>query len=151
MSCKDKTDKSTDLSKYMEISKSLNSTETEITAAATPDEIQRANTILKAKLVDLNKQLLTITKNLMGTNGNVKDTSTVSLDEDEKKLDKIIKDLKELDNSYQLESSRDYTRKTQVANIYHDKHVLKYWYYAFGFLNFLLIMILVIFIVKMNQ
>ncbi len=137
-----------DLSKYADISKQLNNTETEINAATTPDEIQKANTILKTKLVDLNKQLLAISKNIVPGDTT---TSKANLDEQEKKLDEIMKNLKELNVNYELESSREYTRKTQITNVSHDKHILKYWYYAFGFLNFLMIMVLVIYVIMLRK
>lgn len=128
------------LGTYTDISKQLNNTETEINTAATPDEIQRANTVLKAKLVDLNKQLLAITKNIIpGDN------------DQEKKLDEIIKTLKDLDVNYELESSKQYTRKSQMINATHDNSVLKYWYYAFGFMNFVMIMVLIIYIIMMRN
>lgn len=135
----------TNLSKYTDISKLLNNTETEINTATTPDEIQKANTVLKTKLVYLNKQLLTISKSIIPSG----DDST-NLDQQEKKLDDIMQDLKELDVNFELESSREHTRKTQMTNVAQNKHVLKYWYYAFGFLNFLMIMILVIYVVLLR-
>lgn len=148
MACKDTSTSTTAiLSQYADISKSLNNTESEISVANTPDEIQKANTILKAKLVDLNKQLLAVSKSIIPG-----DTSEpkVNLDEQEKKLDAILQQLKDMDSSYQLESGKEYTRQSQVANVVRDKRILKYWYYAFGFLNFLMIMILVIYVLMLK-
>ena len=144
MACKD-TSTAAILSQYADISKSLNTTESEINVANTPDEIQKANTILKAKLVDLNKQLLAVSKSIIPG-----DASKVNLDEQEKKLDAILQQLKDMDSSYQLESGKEYTRQSQVANVVRDKRILKYWYYAFGFLNLLMIMILVIYVLMLK-
>lgn len=153
MACKDNsTSTSAILSQYADISKSLNSAETEISVASTPDEIQKANTVLKSKLVDLNKQLLAVSKSIIPAGDHTTaSTPAVNLDEQEKKLDAILQQLKDMDSSYQLESGKEYTRQSQVANIVRDKHILKYWYYAFGFLNFLMIMILVIYVMMLKQ